>query len=141
MKEHITDYSHRYPGGSQKYVVNHCFDDIPDSNVLTLNKQHRLLRLLAEGCRLTEAAERIGVDIELCKLYLDTRERDSNRRNDMVRRDVAIPVRGINAETGEEMLFNSIKETSLFLDKSSATIRKALETGAEINGYKLQINE
>ena len=141
MKEHITDYSHRYPSGSQQYIVNHAFDDIPDSNVLTLNKQHRLLRLLTEGCRLTDAAERIGVDIELCKLYLDTREHDSNRRKDMVRRGVCIPVKCINTETGEERLFQSIKECSEFIDKSSATIRKALETGAEINGYKLQINE
>ena len=141
MKEYITDYSHRYPSGSQKYIVNHAFDDVKDPKVLTLNKQHRLLRLLAEGYRLTEAAERIGVPIETAKLYLDTREHDTNRRKDMVRRGVCVPVKAINTETGEEMLFNSIKETSLFLDKSSATIRKALETGAEINGYKLQINE
>ena len=141
MKEYITDYSHRYPLGSQQYVVNHAFDDVKDPKVLSIPKQQRLIRLLAEGCRLTEAAEKIGVPIETAKLYLDTREHDTNRRKDMVRRGVCIPVKAVNVETGEERLFQSIKECSEFIDKSSATIRKALETGAEINGYKLQINE
>ena len=141
MKEYITDYSHRYPEGKCEYIVNHVFDDIPDSNVLTLNKQHRLLRLLAEGCRLSEAAERIGIPIETAKLYLDTRERDSNRRKDMIRKGVAIPVKAVNVETGEERLLQSIKGCANFLGKSSATIRKALETGAEINNWKLSVNE
>lgn len=141
MKEYITDYSHRYPGGSQQYIVNHCFDDVKDPKVLSIPKQHRLLRLLTEGVRLTDASKKIGVPIETAKLYLDTREHDSNRRNDMIKRGIAIPVRGINVENGEERLFQSIKDCANFLDKSTATIRKAIETGAEINGYKLQINE
>ena len=141
MNEYITDYSHRYQLGYQQYIVNHCFDDIPDPKVLSIPKQQRLLRLLTEGVRLTDASEKIGVDIELCKIFLDTREHDSNRRKDMVRRGVCVPVKAVNTETGEEMLFQSIKECSEFIDKSSATIRKAIETGAEINGWQLQINE
>ena len=141
MKEYITDYSYKYPSGSQVYIVNHCFDDVKDPKVLTLSKQHRLLRLLTEGVRLTDASEKIGVDIELCKLYLDTREHDSNRRKDMIRRGVCIPVKAVNTETGEERLFQSIKECANFLDKSSATLRKAIETGNPINGWQLKINE
>ena len=141
MKKYITDYSNRYPEGKQVYIVNHCFDDVKDPKVLTLSKQHRLLRLLTQGVRLTDASEKIEVDIELCKIFLDTRERDSSRRKDMVRKGVCVPVIAINVVTGEEMLFKSIKEASLFLDRATGTIRKYIETGEEINGYKLKINE
>ena len=141
MNEYIIDYSHRYPEGKCEYIVNHCFDDIPDPKVLTLSKQQRLIRLLCEGVRLTDAAEQIGVPIETAKIFLDTRERDSSRRKDMVRKGIGIPIKAVNAETGEEHLFGSIKEASLFLDRATGTIRKYIETGEEINNWKLQINE
>ena len=113
------------------------FTPVDNNNrgILTLKKQKRLLELLASKHNLTESAAIIDVDIEIAKIWLDSRESTNNRSKAITDRKLCKGVSVTNCETGITENFRHITDAARFLGFSTGTIRKYRDEGKAYKGW------